>query len=82
MAMFKGKAQGGPRDGVKLECPRDWNGRIMKDQYSAYPGHYELELKQSTGNEIEITWVWIPDAPKETKTPARARQAFAGYQYR
>lgn len=77
MAMLKGKAKGGPRDGVKLECPGNWNGRISVDQYNTHPGHYEFQLSEGT-----YTWVWIPDPPKETKTPARQRQAFAGYQYR
>lgn len=80
MAMLRGRAKGGPRDGVKLECPESWHGRIMKDQHSMYPGHYEIEIDR-TGEEIKITWVWIPDPPQETKAPARSRQPFAGYQY-
>ena len=52
----------------------------MKDAYMSYPGHYEFQFSQ-TEDGISCAWVWIPDPPKETKSPARARQAFAGYKY-
>jgi len=52
----------------------------MKDQYTSYPGCYKYEY-QYTAEGVSCAWVWIPDPPKETKSPKRDRQAFAGYKY-
>lgn len=80
MAMLKGRAQGGPRDGVLLDCPESWNGKIMQDQYTAYAGHYEFRLSQT--DYMNMVWLWIPDEPTRTNAQQRTRQPFAGYQYR
>lgn len=88
MAMLTGLAQGGPRDGVKLSCPGNWNGKVIKRQHGPayHDGYYLWDTAVNT-------WVWqagkMPPEPEPVKMPAgrpltslRKRKPFAGYQYR
>lgn len=52
-------AQGGPRDGVKLMCPRTWDGRVQRPRINSeairyYPGHYRWDSDF-------LAWVWHAD---------------------
>lgn len=55
-ALYKGRAQGGPMDGVLLEAQYTWDGRIRLYQNSnslaCHPGRYYWNGK---------TWVWWED---------------------
>jgi hypothetical protein len=50
--MLIGRAVGGPRANVKLECPSTWDGRVRKPgpKEVYYPGRYEWK---------DDTWVWV-----------------------
>jgi len=82
MALLEGVAIGGPRDGAKLSCPSNWDGRILKRGPNTYfKGHYRYNAETSS-------WVWN-DRPAELPLPPkgnnvgrpRKRKPFAGYQY-
>lgn len=52
--MLKGKAKGGPRDGVKLSAPETWDGLILDGdgKFASYHnGYYFWSV-------VEQTWVW------------------------
>jgi len=79
MAILEGRAKGGPRDGVKLQCPHSWDGRIVKSQPGPtyHDGHYVFDVD-------ELTWVWreADSVTEQIACGARSRRAFAGYKYR
>lgn len=57
MALITAIARGGPRHGVKLSCPENWDGRIKKSEGRTggihwYPGHYEYQW---------LVWVWVDE---------------------
>lgn len=82
MALLEGVAKGGPRDNVKLQCPENWNGKIVKNSHgpSYYPGRYVFDIN-------EFTWVWKELEDKHDALPShhalkRTRPALTGYKYR
>jgi hypothetical protein len=69
MASLEGIAVDGPRDGVKLSCPPNWDGRVGLPQQGPggaatryYPGRYQW-LFDPTSN--TYTWIWNRDRAKE-----------------
>ncbi len=54
--MLRGRAVGGPRDGIILEAPRSWDG-IVSDPVQTRNG---IRMVQGAGfyRWNEITWVW------------------------
>lgn len=64
----RGRAVGGPQDGVLLEAPLSWDGRARRPSSRKnaliryYPGRY-------VWNAGDGTWVWEPgeEHPPETK---------------
>ena len=58
--MYTSIAQGGPRDGIKLTCPPQWDGRVRVPTKTEqpvkipwYPGRYLWEAWAG--------WVWYED---------------------
>ena len=61
MALITARANGGPRNGIKLSCPELWDGRVRKSEgrtggITYYAGHYTLNTYK--GN---TTWLWIDE---------------------
>lgn len=58
--LLVGKAVGGPRAGVKLECPPTWDGRILKPRKPSRLGESMHEPGKYAWDEEQGVWIWEP----------------------
>lgn len=74
--LLSGIAVGGPRDGVKIDAPVGWNGKIKKPNHSGvrtedlYKGYYNWEFVEYYKT---YSWVWHTDQPKKTGKQSKTK---------
>jgi hypothetical protein len=59
VATREGKAQGGPRDGIKLMCPLSWDGRVEQPRNVSGPIRYYAGWYG--WDEDFQAWIWHSD---------------------